>query len=55
LCDLRDEFPSHDLSSTLDERPSGDEYFIDDCHVTGGANAIVARKIFEGLIVSAGL
>jgi hypothetical protein len=52
LRELESEIRSFDLSNALSPRPDGHEHFLDDCHVLHGANAIVARRIFEALFES---
>ncbi len=37
---------SYDLSGALDDRAVGEEYFIDDCHITHHGNRVIARRIF---------
>lgn len=45
--DLADTINSVDLSDILNDRPQGDEYFLDSAHVTHKANAMIARHIFD--------
>jgi lysophospholipase L1-like esterase len=49
LAALPTEVKSHDLSSILDQRPAGTEYYLDVCHVNHEANRIIAEAIFKAL------
>ena len=55
LASIEGLFPSFDLGDAFDDRRDRGEYFIDDCHVTHEANAVVARRIARAVIEEPGI
>lgn len=45
LAELAGSLRSYDLSDALDDRSTGEEYFIDDCHMTHEGNHLIAQRI----------
>ena len=51
---VNEEMNAFDLTDVLDERESGEEHYLDICHVTHAANLIIASAMFEEIARSLG-